>query len=76
MSRAVHWESRLLGCRAVLAGLTATVARNGFSWSWQVEDDDRIICNHVAESEIGARAAAEAYLAALDTLTQFPVENR
>ncbi len=75
-TRAITWESRLLGSRAELAGLTATVSRNGFSWSWRIEDRDRIICNHVADSETGAQAAAEAYLAALDTLTQLPAENR
>lgn len=76
MSRAVHWESRLLGSQAALSDLTATVSRNGFSWSWRIENRDRIICNHVADSKTGAQAAAEAYLTALDTLIQSPAENR
>ncbi len=79
MSRPINWESRVLGSRAELADLTATVSRNGFSWSWRIENRDRIICNHVADSQTGAQAAAEAYLTALDTLDtliQPPAENR
>ncbi len=76
MNRAITWETRVLGSRAELADLTATVSRNGFSWSWRIEDRDRIICNHVAVSETGAQAAAEAYLCALQTLIQPPAENR
>jgi len=76
MSSAIAWASHLLGSRAELAGLTATVSRTGFSWSWRVENRDQIICNHVAASELGARAAAEAYLAALNTLSPSPAENR
>ncbi len=76
MNRAVVWESRVLGSRTELADLTATVSRNGFSWSWRIENRDRIICNHVAGSETGAQAAAEAYLAALETIIQPLAENR
>ncbi len=73
MSTTIAWESHLLGSRAELAGLTATVSRTGFSWSWRVENRHQIMCNHVATSELGARAAAEAYL---DTLSLPPAENR
>lgn len=73
MSGAVTWQSRVLGSRAELAGLTATVARNGFSWSWRVETPDRILCNQIADTKSGAQAAAEAYLANLVDLT---AENR
>lgn len=76
MSTAISWASHLLGSRAELAGLTATVSRTGYSWSWRVENRHRVICTHVAGSELGARAAAEAYLAALDTLSLAPAENR
>lgn len=76
MNRALHWENRLLGCRAVLDEFTATVSRNGYSWSSSIENRDRIIWHHVAGSETGARAAAEAYLATLDTPAPPPAENR
>lgn len=73
MSGAVAWQSRALGSRAELAGLTATVLRNGFSWSWRIETRDQILCLQIADTKSGAQVAAEAYLATLVDLT---AENR
>lgn len=65
MSNAIAWKSRVLGSRAELAGHTATVLRNGFTWSWRIETNEQIICSQIAGSQMGAQAAAEACLATL-----------